>query len=121
MKAFSVIWFLTPFTLINSIATAEIPLFHVMTASVTFGNVNGHTNPAPHISLHMEQGRVEPVAVTTPTRDCQWREYGVTRRGRSLSQDEEGGRGEEERGSGEDIPTATGLGPTATGLVPSVI
>ncbi|CAI8029591.1 Ankyrin repeat domain-containing protein 13D [Geodia barretti] len=61
----------------------EIPLFHVMTASVTFGNVNGHTNPAPHISLHMEQGRVEPVAVTTPTRDCQWREYGVTRRGRS--------------------------------------
>ena len=112
MRAFSVIWFLTLFTLIfNSIVTAEIPLFHVMTASVTFGNVNGHTDPAPHISLHMERGRAEPVAMTTPTSGCQWREYGVTRRGRSLSQDGEGGRGEEERGSGEDIPAATRLVP----------
>ena len=80
-------------------------MFHVMTASVTFGNINGHTNPAPHISLHMEQGRAEPVAVvTTPTQGCRWRECGVTRRGGSFSQ--EGEEGEEgEREHAEATPT----------------
>ena len=38
-----------------------------MTARVTFGNINGHTEPAPHVSLHMEQKRVEPPPETTPT------------------------------------------------------
>ena len=95
----------------NPLLLSEIPLFHVMTASVTFGNINGHTNPAPHISLHMEQGRAEPVTVTTPTRRCQWRECGVTRRGGSFSLDGEEGEGEGE-GGGEEEDTSSATAPT---------
>ena len=38
-----------------------------MAAKVTFGNVNGHTEPAPHVSLRTEQRRVEPAPTYTPT------------------------------------------------------
>ena len=30
----------------------EIPLFHIMTAKVTFGNINGVDSPATHVTLH---------------------------------------------------------------------
>ena len=33
----------------------EIPLFHVMSARVTFGNVNGIKQPIPHVSLESEE------------------------------------------------------------------
>ena len=101
---------LTPITPILTLH-AEIPLFHVMTASVTFGNINGRSNPAPHISLHMEQGRAEPVVVTTPTRGCRWKECGgVKHRGGSFVEDEEEGKGEEEgeKGNGDTTPRASG-------------
>lgn len=38
-----------------------------MAAKVTFANLNGHTEPVPHVSLHTEQRRVEPVPTYTPT------------------------------------------------------
>lgn len=57
-----------------------------MTASVTFGNINGHMEPAPHLSLHMEQRRVEPVSVTTPTLPVQTRQ-GIKHRGSSSHDD----------------------------------
>lgn len=41
--------------------------------------------PAPYISLHMEQRRVEPVTVTTPTLPVETRQ-GIKHRG-SLSHD----------------------------------
>ena len=30
----------------------EIPLFHIMTAKVTFGNINGVDSAATHVTLH---------------------------------------------------------------------
>ena len=79
----------------NPSAPPEIPLFHVMTASVTFGNINGHMEPAPHMSLHRELKKAEPVAVTTPTsppqRGC--RLGGIKHRGSSTSVDGEKGEG----------------------------
>lgn len=57
-----------------------------MTASVTFGNINGHMEPAPHLSLHMEQRRAEPVSVTTPTLPVQTRQ-GIKHRGSSSHDD----------------------------------
>ena len=73
-----------------------------MTASVTFGNINGHTNPASHITLHVEQERAEPEAETTPTQRCRWRECGgVMHRGGSLSKEEEGEVGPQEEGEGD--------------------
>lgn len=53
-----------------------------MTASVTFGNINGHMEPAPYLSLHMEQRREEPVTVTTPTLPVETRQ-GIKHRGSS--------------------------------------
>ena len=38
-----------------------------MSAKVTFGNFNGHSQPAPHVSLHTKAVRVEPVPVPTPS------------------------------------------------------
>lgn len=57
-----------------------------MTASVTFGNINGHMEPAPYLSLHMEQRRAEPVSVTTPTVPVQTRQ-GIKHRGSSSNDD----------------------------------
>ncbi|XP_064391517.1 ankyrin repeat domain-containing protein 13B-like isoform X2 [Halichondria panicea] len=42
----------------------EIPL---MSAKVTFGNVNSHSEPVPHVSLRTEERREDPVPVYTPT------------------------------------------------------
>lgn len=78
-----------------------------MTASVTFGNINGHTQPAPHLSLHMEQKKAEPVAVTTPTSPLGTRP-GIKHRGPSHDAErEEGGEGENTEGEryGEDEAT----------------
>ncbi len=38
-----------------------------MAAKVTFGNLNGHTQPAPHVSLHTERLRAEPQPCPTPS------------------------------------------------------
>ena len=38
-----------------------------MAAKVTFGNFNGHSQPAPHVSLHTESRRMEPLPVPTPS------------------------------------------------------
>ena len=38
-----------------------------MAAKVTFGNFNGHSQPAPHVSLHTESKRTEPPPVPTPS------------------------------------------------------
>ena len=38
-----------------------------MAAKVTFGNINGKTQPAPFVSLHTERERTEPEAVTMAT------------------------------------------------------
>lgn len=38
-----------------------------MSAKVTFGNLNGHNQPAPHISLHTERLRAEPQPSPTPS------------------------------------------------------
>ena len=65
----------------------EIPLFHVMTARVTFGNINGHKEPAPHVSLHMEQKRAELPVVTTPTTQKEV-ESGITHRHNSQTEHE---------------------------------
>ena len=85
-----------------------------MTASVTFGNVNGHISPASHISLHVQQERAEPVVETTPTRRCRWRQEcgsggGVTHRGSSFSRDEEevDVRGEGVGGENDDDDMST--------------
>ncbi len=38
-----------------------------MSAKVTFGNVNSHSEPVPHVSLRTEERRADPVPVYTPT------------------------------------------------------
>ena len=45
----------------------EIPLFHVMSAKVTFGNLNGCSSAVPHVIMTKIREEVEPSAVTTPT------------------------------------------------------
>ncbi len=45
----------------------EIPFFHLMSAKVTFGNVNSHSEPVPHVSLRTEERMEDPVPVYTPT------------------------------------------------------
>ena len=47
--------------------SVEIPLFHVMSAKVTFCNLNGKTQPSPFVSLHTERVNTEPEAVTMVT------------------------------------------------------
>ena len=70
-----------------------------MTASVTFGNINGHNEPAPHMSLHMEQKRAGPISVTTPTfPPCGGQDPGIKHRGSSSH--DRGGEGE---GEGEGV------------------
>ncbi len=34
---------------------------------MTFGNVNSHSEPVPHVSLRTEERREDPVSVYTPT------------------------------------------------------
>lgn len=70
-----------------SFLSAEIPLFHVMAAKVTFGNLNGKTQPAPFVSLHTERVRTEPEAITIATVSSPSETEGVKRRHTSLSED----------------------------------
>ena len=46
---------------------AEIPLFHVISAKVSFTNINGHTTPVTHVTRNATRKRVGPVAVLTPS------------------------------------------------------
>ena len=93
-----------------------------MTASVTFGNINGHSEPAPHVSLHMEQRRAEPVAVTTPTSREPGAELGVKHRGPSHNTTtEETAREERGRdGSGDEDEEGQGAGEASSHPVPAV-
>lgn len=59
---------------------AEIPLFHVITAKVSFTNINGHTSPASHVSLSTERKRAEPAPVHTPMPSSPTEVGGVKRR-----------------------------------------
>ena len=59
-----------------------------MSAKVTFGNLNGHSQPVPHVSLHTEQEREEPQP--TPTPSATMGDSGVKHRhSQALSDDEE--------------------------------
>ena len=40
---------------------AEIPLFHVLTARITFGNIFGVDEPVPHVSVLQEEERLSCV------------------------------------------------------------
>lgn len=67
--------------------SAEIPLFHVMSAKVTFGNLNGKTQPSPFVSLHTERVKTEPEVITMATVSASSTTEGVKRRHTSLSED----------------------------------
>ena len=43
--------YVVPHTLSNFSLHLEIPLFHIMTAKVTFGNINGVDSAATHVTL----------------------------------------------------------------------
>ena len=66
----------------------EIPLFRVMTATVTFQNVNGTTQPAPFVSLKADHTHLgvesEPVPAPSASKEGIWR-----RRGRESARQEE--------------------------------
>ena len=68
------------------LVSIEIPLFHVMSAKVTFCNLNGKTQPSPFVSLHTERVKTDPEAVTMVTASPS-RMGGVKRRHTSLSED----------------------------------
>ena len=49
--------------LLLSHASSEIPIFHVMSARVTFGNIGGCSEPVPHVALHTEEEEEEKAEV----------------------------------------------------------
>ena len=74
------------FHLFVRLVSIEIPLFHVMSAKVTFCNLNGKMQPSPFVSLHTERVRTDPEAVTMVTTSPS-RTDGVKRRHTSSSED----------------------------------
>ena len=67
----------------------EIPLFRVMTATVTFQNANGCSEAAPYVSLKADHTSMGAWSEPIPAPSA-GREGGVRRRGReSVRQDEQ--------------------------------
>lgn len=67
----------------------EIPLFHVISAKVTFMNINGHASPVPHVSLSSTKTRLGPTPVLTPAPSSPTQVGGVKRRhGQAMNWDE---------------------------------
>ena len=48
-------------------ACVEIPLFHVMSAKVTFGNLNSSSSPVPHVTITKIREETSSPLATTPT------------------------------------------------------
>ena len=71
-----------------------------MSAKVSFSNLNGHIQPAPHVSLHTERVQTDPTPLSTPSSSVE--QGGVKRRYPSYSYE---GDGEEE---GEEEERTTG-------------
>ena len=70
-----------------------------MAAKVSFSNLNGHIQPAPHVSLHTERVQTDPNPLSTPSSSVE--QGGVKHRYPSSAS--EGDR--EEEGEEEDRTT----------------
>lgn len=67
------------------VSAPEIPLFHVMSAKVTFGNLNGETSAVPNVTVTKTKEEVESSPVTTPTASSPGFERRLRFRGNSES------------------------------------